>query len=203
MSAEVILAYITGLGHMRRLEFQVATQCAPVLKGIKASNMVTVAKGSFRYLQPSLRAAGVTCIRLFAGEKTEVLLLYRHHLLNALLTDRDVQGFLGKCGYDRFEAVPVILELRRRYVSYSMKESPFPHELGVVLEYPVKDVEGFIQNGGENYLLSGYWKVYENPGQAKRRFALYDKAREMAMQQVVDGCSLGEVAVQERRVQYE
>ena len=46
-----------------------------------------------------------------------------------------------------------------------------------LLGYPLADVEGFMENNGENFLCSGYWKVYANAEEAKRTFQLYDKAR--------------------------
>ncbi len=32
----------------------------------------------------------------------------------------------------------------------------FPHEMGLLLGYPVEDVVGFMENNGKNYLYSGY-----------------------------------------------
>lgn len=199
MSAEVILAYVTGLNSKRRLEFQTSIQCAPVLKGIKTSNIVTAYKGAWKVLKSELKDTGIICIPLFSGKKTEVILLYRYQRLVSLLTDKRVQEFLRAQGYEKMDVASVILELRRRYTSYSLEQSEFPHELGIILDYPILDVEGFIENNGGNYLFSGYWKVYHNPARAKALFASYDRAREAAMEQIMKGYTLMEVAAQERR----
>lgn len=41
-------------------------------------------------------------------------------------------------------------------------EQQFPHEMGLLLGYPIEDVVGFMEHSGKEYLYSGYWKVYEN-----------------------------------------
>ena len=55
----------------------------------------------------------------------------------------------------------------------------FPHEIGVFLDYPLEDVVGYIENRGDRALCSGCWKAYSNADEARRRFALYRKCREV------------------------
>lgn len=190
MSADTILEYLSGCSHVNRLEFRVCVQCAPVLKGVKASNLITVAKGSLNLLRCALEGTEIVCVPLFSGEKTEVLLLYRHRALEKLLKQPEISGFLGSRGYEKMEVASVLLGIRRAYQAYSSGEREFPHELGVILEYPVADVADFIRYRGENCLFTGYWKVYHNPEQAGKRFRLYDRAKETAMRQMIDGCPL-------------
>ena len=47
-----------------------------------------------------------------------------------------------------------------RYRAYMNGSKIFPHEMGLLLGYPVEDVTGFMVHGGKNSLYSGYWKVY-------------------------------------------
>ena len=86
-------------------------------------------------------------------------------------------------------------KLRERYRLYAQNGGEFPHELGVLLEYPLEDVEGFIANAGQNSLASRYWKVYHNPQEAERTFRVYDEAQEQAMREIMNGFALGQVAV--------
>ena len=53
-----------------------------------------------------------------------------------------------------------------------MVKQSFPHEIGVILGYPLEDVKGYMENGGQKCLLNGYWKVYNNPEEAKRKFEI-------------------------------
>ena len=51
--------------------------------------------------------------------------------------------------------------------------------------YPIEDVNGFMCNNGRNYILSGYWKVYNKPTVAKRIFKAYDDATERMITELV------------------
>ena len=53
----------------------------------------------------------------------------------------------------------------------------FPHEIGIFLGYPLDDVEGFIKNKGQNFLLNGYWKVYSNKEEKEKIFKAYKKSK--------------------------
>ena len=63
----------------------------------------------------------------------------------------------------------------------------FPHEIGLFLDYPTEDVQGFIENQGENYVLCGYWKVYGNAEKAKHTFESYDKCRKFLCNKLNQG----------------
>ena len=43
-----------------------------------------------------------------------------------------------------------------------VQQKDFPHEMGVLLGYPLEDVKGFINNRGRIFLYTGYWKVYSD-----------------------------------------
>ena len=60
----------------------------------------------------------------------------------------------------------------------------FPHELGLLLGYPLDDVEGFIKNDGKNCLYTGYWKVYANVPAKRNLFRRFECAREELMKQI-------------------
>ena len=109
--------------------------------------------------------------------------------------NREVREFLRSCGYESFEVASVLVRLRRRYQLYAGISKEFPHELGVLLGYPVGDVQGFIDNRGENSLTSRYWKVYQNPKEAEKIFDLYDRVKEQALKEIMCGRTLSHVAV--------
>lgn len=48
-------------------------------------------------------------------------------------------------GYEQFDLESILLEFGRRYRSYRTENKSFPHELGLLLGYPLDDVEGFIK----------------------------------------------------------
>jgi len=54
-------------------------------------------------------------------------------------------------------------------------------------------VSGFIENGGKNFLCSGYWKVYKDPARARRIFDGYDRAREAAIRMAGNGTGIRDI----------
>jgi len=194
MSAETMLTFLSNCTPESKLGFQVATQCAPVLKGIKASNLITVPPGTWKQIRMYLSKSRVICISLYTDANKEVLFLYRYELLEQLLKRNKVRRFLQQYGYQTGHIGDILTRLRLRYQRYAGVGDEFPHELGVLLEYPVEDVEGFITNRGQNSLITRYWKVYHDQGYAERIFRLYDEAREKALEEILKGYPLDQVA---------
>ena len=195
MSAETMLHFLNNCTPEEKFGFRVVTQCAPVLKGVKISNLITMKPGGWRKIRAYLKKSRIICIPLYADAEKELLFLYRYEQLERHLKNREVREFLRGCGYESFEVASVLVRLRRRYRLYAGISKEFPHELGVLLGYPVGDVQGFIDNRGENSLTSRYWKVYQNPKEAERIFDLYDRVKEQALKEIMCGQSLSHVAV--------
>ena len=195
MSAETMLHFLNNCTPEEKFGFRVVTQCAPVLKGVKISNLITMKPGGWRKIRAYLKKSRIICIPLYADAEKEVLFLYRYEQLERHLKIREVREFLRSCGYESFEVASVLVRLRRRYQLYAGISKEFPHELGVLLGYPVGDVQGFIDNRGENSLTSRYWKVYQNPKEAEKIFDLYDRVKEQALKEIMCGRTLSHVAV--------
>ena len=199
MSAETMLHFLNNCTPEEKFGFRVVTQCAPVLKGVKISNLITMKPGGWRKIRAYLKKSRIICIPLYADAEKEVLFLYRYEQLERHLKNREVREFLRSCGYESFEVASVLVRLRRRYQLYAGISKEFPHELGVLLGYPVGDVQGFIDNRGENSLTSRYWKVYQNPKEAEKIFDLYDRVKEQALKEIMCGRTLSHVAVSKRK----
>ena len=195
MSAETMLHFLNNCTPEEKFGFRVVTQCAPVLKGVKISNLITMKPGGWRKIRAYLKKSRIICIPLYADAEKEVLFLYRYEQLERHLKNREVREFLRSCGYESFEVASVLVRLRRRYQHYAGISKEFPHELGVLLGYPVGHVQGFIDNRGENSLTSRYWKVYQNPKEAEKIFDLYDRVKEQALKEIMCGRTLSHVAV--------
>lgn len=71
----------------------------------------------------------------------------------------------------------------------------FPHELGYFLGYPYADVAGFIEHGGEGFVLMGPWKVYGDVAGALAAFARIRDCTDDLIQRYRRGDGLGELAV--------
>ena len=195
MSGERMLAFLSGCNSEQQLGLRLATQCAPVLKGVKASNLITVKPGQSHLVKRDLNGTEVTCIRLYSDRFKEILFLYRYNLLESYLNTAAVRCFLESYSYPDTGLAGTLIRLRGRYQSYAAGDHEFPHELGVLLQYPVADVEEFIRQKGKHCLMERYWKVYHDPEGAKQTFRIYDEARETAMEEILAGYPLLRVAV--------
>ncbi|MDY5271294.1 MAG: DUF3793 family protein [Tractidigestivibacter sp.] len=69
--------------------------------------------------------------------------------------------------------------------------SASPHELGVLLGYPVRDVRGFMCDGGRGAVACGRWKVYGDPAAAERRFAELPRRESALRERFCAGCPVG------------
>ena len=117
-----------------------------------------------------------------------------------VIRGKDVQTALGILTYNPRYASSVIKKLLESAIANAENnngskagQADFPHELGLILGYPLCDVIGFIKNHGQNCLYCSYWKVYDNLSQTKRVFEVYDKVRFQMVKLVEYGKSFKEL----------
>ena len=162
------------------LNLQGARQCAPVLAGIKAANLLILDQVSPLEVLQMMDGTGLSFEYLYSGCSRKVWLVYWMEGMEAILEKPENRSFLKKFGYRKFTCEAVLRCLKGRYRAYLNYEKEYPHELGLLLGYPLADVKGFMENRGKNYLYSGYWKVYTNAEEAKKTFARYQEVRKEA-----------------------
>ncbi len=179
--------------HLIHTRIQSARQCAPVLARIKPSNLLILeGVGPFEVLE-LMDGTGLSFEYLYGGKNKQVWLVYWLEELKEILEKWENRLFLRKLGYNSFEDRKVFGQLKYRYETYLCGKSSYPHELGILLGYPLEDVVGFMKNKGKNYLYSGYWKVYKNAENAKRLFERYHAVRKEAEKLALEGKGLWEM----------
>lgn len=176
----------------KELKTQLALQCAPLLTGIKLSNLLTVARDHAEDVERLFRDTDITVHTLYRTEHRITLLLFREKELLAYLNRKEVKETMKLFGYQTLRLIDIFEKLCARYQKYMSDHQSFPHELGLLLGYPVEDVVGFIENEGRNYLYSGYWKVYGNVTRARSTFERYNAAREEAIRLISAGMEITE-----------
>ncbi|MGN1267786.1 MAG: DUF3793 family protein [Dorea sp.] len=201
MPVEVVSYMLASQDIQERLKFQIILQCAPFLKGIKKASIMNVHKKYVRILSSVLSGAGIEYKILAYKKERYLVLFYRREEFQDYLSQDCVQRFLEKYNYDAGRLDEILAILSKRICSYSKDEITFPHEIGIFLDYPLEDVEGFIKNEGKNSLMCGYWKVYHAPGKAQMIFLAYDKAKDSAVNEFLIGKSIQEIA--KRRHEHE
>lgn len=185
---------LTG-GNMskEKLNYSFINTCAPVIKGLTIANTITGKKGTYNYLLNVLDNSPLSIHLLHKNKKNEIILIYREANLKEYLFKDEVKTYLKELGYKRCDLNYVLNKLTKRFSSFYNKESAFPHELGIILNYPIEDIKGFIENGGKNYLACKYWKVYSNLNETLKVFKEFDKALETSLKQLLSGYRLNEI----------
>lgn len=179
------------------LEVKIANQCAPVLAGVKPSNMLVLENKHIRDVVRVLEGTGLSWRCLYAGEEKNIWLLYRKEAMEETVLGKEQMLFLRELGYEEDTLERMLIKFSQRFRQYRKdKNLPFPHEMGVFLGYPMADVKGFIKYEGKNYLYCGYWKVYENVEERKELFRTYEEIRKVFVEEARKGKNLWQITME-------
>ncbi|MCM1495603.1 MAG: DUF3793 family protein [Bacteroides sp.] len=187
MPIQEITEYLASVDLLGQVEMLLALHCAPIISGIKISNLVVLTREQSMVLCRNIRSSGLAVWFLNYGEASNPVLIFRRNEMQQFLLQSDIEGALRQFGYSDVRLIPVLLQLSAHMREYKDGEREFPHELGILLGYPLEDVLGFMENDGENYTYCGYWKVYGDIEEAKRVFHTYNEVRNLAVTQVLNG----------------
>ena len=180
------------------LEKYLIRHCSPTLASIKTANLFSACFESKRQMKEQinswnmrLRDKGISLTILRQREKRVLVYVYRRSKLRKELKQPAVAEFLKEYGYAGMSMEKAVQRLRERLYECDS----FPHEIGVFLGYPLRDVIGFIENGGDNCKCANCWKVYSDENEAKKTFAKYKKCEEMYFRLWKHGKSVRQLTV--------
>lgn len=196
MPTEVLSYFLKNSNRKTRLGFQIALQCAPFLKGLKVSCVITLDSGLYGELAELFRGMDISYRRLSGSEGKCLVLFYRPEELEGSLNQPETRELIREYGYADMKLDAMLKRLCERIRESGRREMGFPHEIGAFLGYPVGDIRGFIENEGQRYLMIGYWKVYGDLTGARMKFKEYDRARDCAVNEFLTGKSIREIALQ-------
>ncbi len=163
---------------------------APILSGLKPAELVTLRKcnGCCLDTWKNCRAAicrdlGISCRELRENGDAVLLFFYCESMLSDTLSAFCGHPLLLKCGYPECADLQAILDI----LSYRFRrQGSFPHEIGLFLGYPRRDVEAFV-DGSKACCFCGYWKVYSEPFEARRLMCRIAGARRFAALLLLSG----------------
>jgi hypothetical protein len=182
------------------LEAELVRQCAPTLAGLKAASL-------FRFVFPFdvnpgcqvealssiLRAKNldIELIQYDLVKHSGLLFVHRPQALETILADNRNRDFFRRQDYSGSTWQDILAEISFRLA----QRDSFPHEIGVLLGYPLEDVEAYMAAPGEKGLCSGCWKAYTNPARARHFFEKCQKCTRIYCQCHAAGTSLMQLAV--------
>lgn len=178
---------------LENIETQLALQCAPLITGLKVSNLLIIPKGNEEVVKRILNRTGISFYRLIQIRTKTTFLLFRRNELEEFLSDENVRNVFIRAGYKSLQIGKILRTFSLRYEAYMQGDKCFPHEMGLLLGYPVEDVVGFVENNGKNFLYSGYWKVYENQKAKVKLFDKFKVAEETLIHLLSNGLSMSDI----------
>lgn len=103
------------------------------------------------------QALGLCFEEIYINDFSICVLFYNKSLFIKNLNQFSKSRILKDENYDTCSLDTIFFRLKQRF-----KEVEFPHEIGVFLGYPEKDVQSYIEHKGKNYIFCKYWKVYHD-----------------------------------------
>ncbi|WP_300347294.1 DUF3793 family protein [uncultured Oscillibacter sp.] len=184
----------------RTVEAVLVRQCAPTLAGMKPGSIfcfnhspLEVSRQKVCQWNKQLAPFGLTVQILLErpSSSSVIVFVYRHNRLEQMLSDDAYQSFLAQAGYERTNLDDLLEQLAQR-----LRTQPeFPHEIGVFLGYPLRDVIGFIENHGRNFTCCGFWKSYGDPAEMQVCFACYRRCIQTYVAMFEQGIPIERLAV--------
>lgn len=188
----------------RYLKCLVAYHAAPTLLGIKPATLICPnaagrdLEGIFSGGRPCLgRSFGVEVAGFRNGAGALLYLVFDRALLAAVLADPEARDLLAGAGYDvDAGGVDGCLDVLRR----RMAGPRFPHEVGIFLGYPPRDVRGFMRDRGRGNGCRGVgcWRTYHDVDEVVRQTDRYNRLKARAAESIVAGVDPVEVAARIR-----
>ncbi len=176
-----------------KIEEKIAMQCAPVIVGIKIANLLVLNAYEEQYALNLFQDTQLMLQAICKFELKTYYLLYQPKKLKEYIQQQQVLEYLKELGYLNCSLDIILQEVAYKYNKFMYERSNFPHEIGLLLGYPLNDVLRFIEEKGTGYLYSGYWKVYDNLPETLFIFSQYHRARQILKRLILHGGKLSSV----------
>ena len=173
-----------------------AYETAEILAGAKPANLINLidrphhcGRNFYRLWQECgneiLTRSGLVGRVLVDRGDSLLLLVYEAHLLTALLAKPAVTAMLRRAGYAGSGGLaPVLEQLGAR----CRGGEGFPHEIGIFLGYPLKDVAAFLGWVALPFTVQGPWKIYGQPEKSLDLAACHQRCRERMVRKLARCC---------------
>lgn len=182
MEKTLIKTFIDNINEVKGHEYIyyiIAYNIAPTILNYKPASLINFSNVSRglndlwkKYKREIIRNSYLKIYELKNSKDNSLVLFYNTKVLQDSIYNENNMDFLSEYGYRNYMTIDECLyNLSKRFYKTC------PHEIGIFLGIPLEDVKGFINNRGSNSLLSGYWKVYNNPENALKIFNSYDMAK--------------------------
>nr|MCM0167822.1 DUF3793 family protein [Paeniclostridium ghonii] len=167
----------------------------PVILGSKPSEILNISLNDNRkeYKIKQINSFFKNCSRLkyemvYKNNGEIKMLFINKQALTETLNNKKCINFLRFIGYPN----DYTLENYINFLLNRLKENEFPHEIGIFLGYPLKDVVGFMGYGNYELQKTKYWKVYGSTEISDRIYNNFLEDRKK-MRNMLDNKSLDKI----------
>ncbi|MBU5335680.1 DUF3793 family protein [Intestinibacter bartlettii] len=125
-------------------------------------------------------------IKVHDGSKR--VLFINEKSMNRCLSDKKCKNFLKFLGYPK----EYNFETYMKELVFRLESEEFPHEIGIFLGYPLKDVLGFMGYGKQEFVEVCSWRIY---GDKEVSYKVYNRfvRDKMKMNNLVEKMSISEL----------
>jgi len=141
-------------------------ELAPTILGNKPATVLSITDSRNRplltlwrqYAPELFNSSIVRCLVLKETDKRLAVLFYRPDMLEKCINEPSNQQFLEQHGYPVAGGIEACLTYLKDRFAHTC-----PHDMGVLLGIPLKDVLGFMGLSDQPLCCRGCWHVYGNP----------------------------------------
>ena len=167
---------------------------APTICGIKPANLFSVknenySDATFCVWKDALEQNKICAFR--APQKNcSLVFLFNPDWVKKILASCQAQEYLSLKGYKNdLDCASFVQELSRRIAA----RDSFPHEVGLLLGYPISDIIAFERNKGKGFKFCGSWKAYSNVKSARECSCKYRDCSQICQKWFCQGWSLNKI----------
>ncbi len=171
-------------------EQMLVMHASPTLANMKPSSLISLKNlPACTSCMEKLRQRGLSFLPITTAKGVSLILIYRRKKLEEALQNPLSRNILSAFGYHG-TLEEMLDQLSRRFLI-----TDCPHEVGFFLGYPPGDVQGFIENKGENAIFSGVWKVYSDKEGALEILQKWTKCRRKYIECFLSGTEITRLCV--------
>ncbi|NLT95334.1 MAG: DUF3793 family protein [Clostridia bacterium] len=160
-------------------EFQeLLVKLSPTIIGVKPAELINIKFGALekcrRYFGPFTDFKYME-IRDFTRLGRKQLFFYHRQCLMEVLNNEENKKFLIKLGYPSAFDINHYLAI----LAKKLQSNSFPHEIGIFLGYPLKDVLGYMGLSSQKVIKVKGWRYYGDESLSLLQYNKFLKARDV------------------------
>lgn len=138
----------------------------PVILGIKPAEILSFPNNDMNFEEKIFQIENFFCeckkidiVKFTYKTNSAKIIFYNSKSLEKTLKDKRNSKILKSMGYPKVYNLKQYIE----HLVYKMAEGSIPHEIGIFLGYPLKDVLGFLGHPSLKLTKVNGWRVYGDP----------------------------------------